>query len=51
LPDVLVNFFRAGDDGPGVVKEVLEVCVVQSIVKYVFVNCVVSRGELITLNI
>jgi transcription elongation factor SPT5 len=27
LPDVLVNVLRAGDDGPGVVREVLVVCV------------------------
>ena len=26
LPDVLVNVLRAGDDGPGVVREVLAVC-------------------------
>ena len=32
LPDVLVNVLRAGDDGPGVVREVLGVCLVQSIV-------------------
>lgn len=27
LPDVLVNVLRGGDDGPGVVREVLGVCV------------------------
>jgi len=27
LPDVLVNVLRRGDDGPGVVREVLGVCV------------------------
>jgi glycosyltransferase A (GT-A) superfamily protein (DUF2064 family) len=27
LPDVLVNVLRAGDDGPGVVREVLAVCI------------------------
>jgi hypothetical protein len=27
LPDVLVNVLRGGDDGPGVVREVLGVCI------------------------
>lgn len=30
LPDVLVNVLRGGDDGPGVVREVLGVCVAMS---------------------
>jgi hypothetical protein len=36
LPDVLVNVLRGGDDGPGVVREVLGVCVARRMVECIF---------------
>jgi hypothetical protein len=52
LPDVLVNVLRAGDDGPGVVREVLGVCVAESTVAFKdIVNCFVSCAVLIILSI